>query len=318
MKSAVTISLVPEARGGPFVFWDDLAAGCRKAAAARASTRSRSSRPARTRSTPASCATLLDDNGLALAAVGTGAGWVKHKLTLTSPDEAIRDKAVAFVERSSTSPARSSAGDHRLDAGAAATAAVTKPVALRYLGNALFKLDEHAATSACRCSTSRSTATRRTWSTRSTTGVAAARRAAHAEREAAGRPVPHEHRGSEPRRRAPAAPGRTSGTSTSSTRTAAPPGWGTPTSRRSSRRCARSATRATCRPRCCRCPDSDAAAKQTIESVPARYLKESAVARFTGQTGLETRSPPGEIMGLHRRAGLNCRLNSRSRPSPRR
>ena len=31
MKSAVTISLVPEARGGPFVFWDDLPAACRKA-----------------------------------------------------------------------------------------------------------------------------------------------------------------------------------------------------------------------------------------------------------------------------------------------
>ncbi len=33
MRSAVTISLVPEARGGPFVFWDDLLEGCRKAAA---------------------------------------------------------------------------------------------------------------------------------------------------------------------------------------------------------------------------------------------------------------------------------------------
>ena len=33
MRSAVTISLVPEARGGPFVYWDDLAAGCREAAA---------------------------------------------------------------------------------------------------------------------------------------------------------------------------------------------------------------------------------------------------------------------------------------------
>ena len=28
IRSCVTISLVPEARGGPFVFWDDLAAGC--------------------------------------------------------------------------------------------------------------------------------------------------------------------------------------------------------------------------------------------------------------------------------------------------
>src|SRR3954447_9527654 len=32
IRSAVTISLVPEARGGPFVFWDDLTSGCRKAA----------------------------------------------------------------------------------------------------------------------------------------------------------------------------------------------------------------------------------------------------------------------------------------------
>ena len=31
IRSSVTISLVPEARGGPFVFWDDLAAGCRQA-----------------------------------------------------------------------------------------------------------------------------------------------------------------------------------------------------------------------------------------------------------------------------------------------
>ena len=32
IKSAVTISLVKEAEGGPFVFWHDLAAACAKAA----------------------------------------------------------------------------------------------------------------------------------------------------------------------------------------------------------------------------------------------------------------------------------------------
>ena len=32
IKSAVTISLVKEAEGGPFVFWHDLVAGCTKAA----------------------------------------------------------------------------------------------------------------------------------------------------------------------------------------------------------------------------------------------------------------------------------------------
>ena len=29
IRSSVTISLVPEARGGPFVFWDDHHAACR-------------------------------------------------------------------------------------------------------------------------------------------------------------------------------------------------------------------------------------------------------------------------------------------------
>ncbi len=32
IRSCVTVSLVPEARGGPFVFWDDLPAACREAA----------------------------------------------------------------------------------------------------------------------------------------------------------------------------------------------------------------------------------------------------------------------------------------------
>ena len=31
MKSCVTVSLLPEARGGPFVFWDDLDAAMKSA-----------------------------------------------------------------------------------------------------------------------------------------------------------------------------------------------------------------------------------------------------------------------------------------------
>jgi len=96
IKSAVTISLVPEARGGPFVFWDDLESACRKAAelgfdgievfAPDAETLQR--RELRQ---------LLDEHDLELAAAGTGAGWVKHKLTLTSPDPSIRQAARSFV-----------------------------------------------------------------------------------------------------------------------------------------------------------------------------------------------------------------------------
>ena len=33
MRSAITVSLVPEARGGPFVYWENLPEACVRAAA---------------------------------------------------------------------------------------------------------------------------------------------------------------------------------------------------------------------------------------------------------------------------------------------
>src|SRR5262249_10124268 len=98
MKSAVTISLVPEARGGPFVFWDDLAAGVRQASDLGFDAVELFP-PDPDAVDPAELRELLDDNGLSLAAVGTGAGWVKHKLSFTSADEATREKAVDFARR---------------------------------------------------------------------------------------------------------------------------------------------------------------------------------------------------------------------------
>jgi sugar phosphate isomerase/epimerase len=144
MKSAITISLVPEARGGPFVYWDDLAAGCRRAAELGFDA-VEVFPPEPDAIDPAELRALLDDNGLSLAAVGTGAGWVKHKLSLTSPDEAIRAKAVAFIERVMDFAAQFEAPAIIGSMQGRAADTVTKPVALRYLGNALFKLDEHAA-----------------------------------------------------------------------------------------------------------------------------------------------------------------------------
>ena len=96
MKSAVTISLVPEARGGPFVFWDDLAAGCAHAAELGFDA-VEIFPPGAEALDVAKVAQLLGAHGLKCAAVGTGAGWVKHKLRLTDPDAAVRQRAIGFI-----------------------------------------------------------------------------------------------------------------------------------------------------------------------------------------------------------------------------
>ena len=96
MKSAVTVSLVPEARGGPFVFWDDLPAAC-KSAREIGFDAIELFAPSADAVDPKELRRLLDGEGLRLAAVGTGAGWVKHRLHLALPDAAQRQKARDFI-----------------------------------------------------------------------------------------------------------------------------------------------------------------------------------------------------------------------------
>lgn len=96
MESAVTVSLVPEARGGPFVFWDDLAAACRTAREIGYDAIELFA-PSADAVDAKELRHLLDGEGLKLAAVGTGAGWVKHRLHLALPDAAQRQKARDFI-----------------------------------------------------------------------------------------------------------------------------------------------------------------------------------------------------------------------------
>src|SRR5213083_1762389 len=96
MKSAVTISLTPQARSGPFVFHDGLANGM-ETAARLGFDAVEIFPPAANAIDEAELQGLLDRHSLKVAAIGTGAGWLIHKWSLTSADAAVRQRARDFI-----------------------------------------------------------------------------------------------------------------------------------------------------------------------------------------------------------------------------
>jgi sugar phosphate isomerase/epimerase len=142
--SCVTISLVPEARGGPFVFWDDLPAACRKAREIGFDA-IEVFPPGPDAVDPGGLRTLLGDQGLKLAAVGTGAGWVKHRLNLTLPDASARARARDFIRSiiDFAGPLGAPAIIGSMQ-GRSGVDGVDHPTACGYLADALEDLGEHA------------------------------------------------------------------------------------------------------------------------------------------------------------------------------
>ncbi len=96
MRSAITIALVPEMRGGPFVFSDGLAAGCAKAAE-HCFDAVEIFPPSADALDVGQVKSLLAKHNLKMAAIGSGAGWVKHRMHLTDPDAAVRRRAREFI-----------------------------------------------------------------------------------------------------------------------------------------------------------------------------------------------------------------------------
>jgi len=144
IRSAVTISLVDQAAGGPFVFWDGLADGCAQAAALGFDAVEIFA-PGPDAVDDDELSNLLGDHNLELAAVGTGAGMVIHKLSLTDADPARREQAVQFIQGIIDWGARFNAPAIIGSMQGRYGDSVDYPEALGYLGEALETLGEHAA-----------------------------------------------------------------------------------------------------------------------------------------------------------------------------
>jgi sugar phosphate isomerase/epimerase len=94
--TSIACSIVPEAKGGPFVLWDPIPAACQKAKALGYDAIELFA-PSAEGIDAAELEKTLKENGLKLAAMGTGAGAVLRKLTLTSPDADLRRAGRDFI-----------------------------------------------------------------------------------------------------------------------------------------------------------------------------------------------------------------------------
>jgi sugar phosphate isomerase/epimerase len=98
--SAITVCMVEEARHGPFVLHEPPSVAGAEAAVATAAAAGFDAIeifPPSAAEVPPGLGRLVAATGLRVAAVGTGAGWLRHRIHLCHPDVAVRRAAEEFI-----------------------------------------------------------------------------------------------------------------------------------------------------------------------------------------------------------------------------
>ena len=98
MKPCVTISLVEEARGGPFVYWHDPLTNARRAQSL-GFPAIEIFPPDADALSPSKLPDIPSETGQSVAAIGSGGGWVRNRWHLTHPSAEIRQKELDFFRR---------------------------------------------------------------------------------------------------------------------------------------------------------------------------------------------------------------------------
>lgn len=144
MQSAITVSLVEEARQGPFVFHAGLEDAARRAADLGFDALEIFP-PEGSAIDHENVSNLLARHGLKLAAVGTGAGWLRQQLTLSAEEADARRRAIQFVRGIIDAAGRLGAPAIVGSMQGRATAADDRGLALERLGQSISELAEYAA-----------------------------------------------------------------------------------------------------------------------------------------------------------------------------
>ena len=143
MRSAITVSLVPQTKGGPFVFSNGLADAAGHAARLGFDALEIFP-PAASAIDRAELRALLAKHQLRLAALGTGAGWLLHKFSLTSAEADVRRQAREFIRALIDTAGEFGAPAIIGSMQGRCEGAITREQALAWLGEALEDLGEHA------------------------------------------------------------------------------------------------------------------------------------------------------------------------------